>query len=189
MEDQKLMTAIITSSIALLLGLVNLIFGIISLKSRNKNEREVEKLKSELEKEKIRFEETIKKEGVNEVFKSETTKRILNVFQVLKDNSYSLINNLNQSEEQYIVSLENYKLSLSSAIGVYQATYMDINEELRHEIHEIKNILHYARINAEKEILKVSKKVKGNDRFDKNEIENLIGKISVIQNKIFNNNE
>jgi len=189
MEDPKLITAIITASIALLLGLINLIFNVFSLRARNKNEREIEKLKSELQIERIRFEDSLKKEGTNEVVKSETTKRILNTLQVLKDSSYSIINNLTQSEEQYIVSLENYKLSLSSVIGVYQETYMELKEELRHEMHEMKNSLHYARINVEKEIVNISRKSKENNRFDRKEIENLLDEISKIQNKIFKNND
>lgn len=186
MEDPKVIAAIITASIALFLGLVNFIFNIISLKSRNKNEREVEKLKSELEKERIKFQEIIKKEGSEENFKSETTRRILNTLQVLKDSCYSIINNLNQPNEQYVRSLENFKLSLSSVIGVYQETYMDLEDELRNEMHETKNFLHYTRVNTEKELLKISRKVKDKSRFERKEIENLIGRISIIQNNLLN---
>ncbi|MBI1228466.1 MAG: hypothetical protein GC192_24740 [Bacteroidetes bacterium] len=188
MEDQKLLTAILTALVALLLGLTNLIFNIFSLKSKNRNEKEVEKLKSDLQKERIRFEEALKKDESTENIKSETAKRILNTFQVLKDSSYSLINNLNQTEDQYKLSLENYKVSLSSVIGVYQETYMELEDELRQEIHEIKNFLHYVRVNTEKELLKFAKEIKEGNRMEKKEIENLIGKISIIQNKLLSTN-
>jgi len=188
MEDPKIIAAIITASLALFLGLINSIFNMISLWSRNKNQKEVELLKSNLEKEKIRFEETIKKKENEEISKSETVKRILNTLQVLKDSCYSVNNNLNQSNEQYLLSLENLKISLSSIIGVYQETYMDMENELRHEMHETKNFLHYSRINVENELMQISQNKNNKIRIDKMEIENLVLKATLIQNKLLNNN-
>jgi len=189
MEDTKVIAAIITASIALFLGLINFIFNIVSLRSRNRNQLEVELLKTELEKEKIKFEDSLKKKEKEETNKSVTVKRILNTLQVLKDSCYSVINNLNQSKEQYLLSLENLKLSLSSSIGVYQETYMDMENDLRHDMHETKNFLHYSRVIVEKELIRNSHKMNIKERIPKIEIVGLIEKVTIIQNRLLNENE
>lgn len=186
MEDPKVIAAIITATIALFLGLANLIFNIIALKKRNINEKEIEKLKSQLEIEKIEFEESLRKEENETTIKMTIHRRILNALQVLKDGSYSLINNLPQNDELYLKGLENFNKSLDLAIGVYQETYMDIEGELRKEIHEIKNILHYTKIEVENEFLEISNEMKNNKRIDKKVMLNLIEKITGIQQNILN---
>lgn len=180
MDNPEIIAAIIGASVALLLSVVSLVLHIFSVKATNKNQKEIEKMKFDFEKERMEFQEKLNKKSE----KSIAEKRILNVLQVLKDSGYSLINSLSQSDTQYAKSLHTWELSLTATIGIYQETYMDVKEELRTEIHDAKNILHYARLAAEDEIFKFEKKKGKKKRIDLNEIEDLIEKITSIQNRL-----
>lgn len=182
MNDPKIITALIGASVALLVSFISLLLNIYSVKAMNRNQREIEKMKFNFEKEKMEFQEKLTKKSE----KSIAEKRILNVLQVLKDSGYSLLSSISQSDEQYAKSLHTWELSLTATIGIYQETYMDVKDELRSEIHDAKNILHYARLAVEDEIFKFEKKKGKKKRIDPSEIEDLIEKITSIQNNLLN---
>lgn len=182
MDDPQIIAAIIGASVALLVSLISLLLNIFSIRAMNKQQREVAKMKFKFEKEIMEFKESLVK-------KSETSlaeKRILNVLQVLKDSGYSVISSISRSDKQYCESLKNWELSLTASIGIYQETYMDVKDDLRTEIHDIKNILHNARLAAETELLIHEKKKERKKRISANEIEDVILKITTLQNQILN---
>ncbi len=61
---------------------------------------------------------------------------------------------------------------------------MDLDEKLRFQIHEIKNLLHYTRIGIDKELLTLSKGGKIKKNVKKTEIQDLIKKVSSTQKAI-----
>ena len=102
------------------------------MKALCKHQKEIEKIKFHFEKEKIEFLESLFKKSQASI----AEKRSLNVFQALKDSGYSLMNTVSGTDKQYFESLKNWELSLTATIWIYQETYMDVEYDIRTDVHK-----------------------------------------------------
>jgi len=156
MNEPEIITAIIGAAVALLVCLLGFVLNIFSMKALCKHQKEIEKIKFQFEKEKIEFLESLSKKSQASI----AEKRSLNVFQALKDSGYSLMNTVSGTDKQYFESLKNWELSLTATIWIYQETYMDVEDDIRTDVHKIKNILHTAWMASKNELFKFYKKKK-----------------------------
>lgn len=180
MDSPEVLAALILGGTSFLFGILNLILNIISVKSSNKNQREIESIKFKNEKKKIDYLET-RNQKTDE---SKSKKRVLNILQVIKDNGHVLIQSLEKSNKIYWQSLANWQVSLEMGINIYQETYMNFNEGTRKSIHEIKNLLHYSNLLTRDALQE--KKSNPKSRIRIGDIEYVLTGIEQTQNELLN---
>ncbi len=185
MIDSKVLAAIITSSVAFVIGIINIILNVkkskrdkmMILRQEHFN-KELESLKLKNQKEIIEFQNNIK---ANDLINEEKIKRkhlTLRDIQAVKDSLYYLIDIMKlDSKRVSNKELDKISESILKYIQTYNLLYMDMNEKEKSMIHKLKNVLHNVLINIE---IKLSLKQMKNDNSKQEIIEQVEASLEYI---------
>lgn len=172
--DPKIIAAIITASVALLVGIWNIILTIRRDKLQkntvsNQNEmlKELENLKLSNQKILIGYEEKIKTEKKNKGRNKKIINESLFHIQAIKDSIYFLANCLKQYDENQVqIGIKDLKDNAKSFVVYYDKNYMELNKSEKIMMHELKNMIHT--LVAKLQIQSISDKLSKKENIEEN---------------------
>ena len=185
--DDRVIAAIVTSSVALFLGVINAYLNYQNRLKINKNNLEVESMRFETNKKLLLFEKSLDNKENDKVQKEEIKSLILKTIQGFKDASYLLEETGKKETSLYISSLRKFHSALQDVIVIYKETYMDVDDELRSEFHEIKNHLHFLNSSVELILFRWSKDKELVKKLNNDEILELFDSMTTLQSKMLRN--